>query len=167
MAPKPSHSSSAPASAPYNLGMETLRRGGSHARWLWALLGLFLLRVAAQPLALATGWRWLPDFDAWQSGALPYPALLAAQVALAGGMAVAAAGVSSERVRPHRVAGLGIAAAAALYGGVMLGRLVLGATLFRGHWWLDAPLPTVFHLGLTTWLAVYGHYHLRGHSPTS
>lgn len=147
--------------------METPRPRGSHGPWLWALLGLFLLRVAAQPLALVTGWRWLPGFDAWQSGALPYPVLLASQLALAGGMAVAAAGVTSGHARPRRAAGPWIALAAAVYGAVMAGRLLLGATLFRGHWWLDAPLPTVFHLGLTTWLAVYGHYHLRGHSATA
>ncbi|MGE0363636.1 MAG: hypothetical protein AB7H93_01115 [Vicinamibacterales bacterium] len=146
--------------------METPRPRGAHGRWLWALLGVFLLRVAAQPLALATGWRWLPEFAAWQSGALPYPVLVASQLGLAGVMAVAAAGITSGRARPRRTAGAWIGGAAAVYGTVMAARLVLGATLFRGHWWLDAPLPTVFHLGLTTWLAVYGHYHLRGHAPT-
>lgn len=165
MAPKPSHSRPDPVSAPYNLDMETPPPDHRHARWLWALLGLFVLRVAAQPLAAATAWRWLPAFDTWQSGALPYPALLAAQIGLAAGMAWAAAGVSSGRTRPRRAAGRWLAAAAAVYGVVMVFRLVSGATIYRGHWWLDAPLPTVFHLGLTTWLAVYGHYHLRDLAP--
>jgi hypothetical protein len=49
----------------------------------------------------------------------------------------------------------------------MTTRLVLGVTVLRGHWWFDAPLPTVFHLALTTFMAVYGHYHLRGHAPAS
>jgi hypothetical protein len=66
-----------------------------------------------------------------------------------------------------RRTGLVLAVAATLYGGVMTTRLVLGVTVLRGHWWFDAPLPTVFHLALTTFMAVYGHYHLRGHAPAS
>jgi hypothetical protein len=135
-----------------------------HGRWLWCLLGLFLLRVVAQPLAAVTGWPWLPPFSTWQSGALPYPVLLGSQLVIAGAMAAAAAGVASGRTRPRRAAGLALAGLALVYGAVMGTRLVLGLTAFRGHWWLDAPLPTVFHLGLTTFIAVYGHYHLRGHA---
>ena len=116
--------------------MESSRPRARHGPWLWLLLAAFLLRVAAQPLALLAGWPWLPPFEAWQSGALPYPVLLASQVVLA---------------------------AAGLYAAVMVPRLVLGLTVYRGHWWLDAPLPTVFHLVLMTFLAVYGHYHLCGH----
>lgn len=134
-----------------------------HGRWLWLLLGLFLVRVVAQPLAGLTGWRWLPPFSAWQSGALPYPLLLAAQLAIAAAMAAAAAGVGGGQTRPRAALGRLLGAVAFLYGGAMVTRLLLGLTAFRGHWWLDAPLPTVFHLGLTTFIAVYGHYHLRGH----
>ena len=101
--------------------------------------------------------------QAWQSGALPYPVLLASQVLLAVWMAYAAAGVATGRTRPDRAVGRRFAAAAAVYAAVMVPRLVLGLTVARGHWWLDAPLPTVFHLVLMTFLAVYGHYHLRGH----
>jgi hypothetical protein len=165
MTPKPGHSRSAPASAPYNLGMEKPLPHGFHGRWLWGLLGLFLLRVIAQPLAAVTGWRWLPPFSAWQSGALPYSVLLASQLVIAGAMAMAAAGVARGRTRPRRGVGRAWAGVAVVYGAVMGARLLLGLTAFRGHWWLDAPLPTVFHLGLTAFLAVYGHYHLRGHAP--
>lgn len=142
--------------------MEGTRTYRAHGRWLWLLLGAFLLRVAAQPLALVDGWRWLPPFAAWQSGALPYPVLLAGQLILAAWMASAAAGVAAGRTVPRPALGRRVAVAAALYAAVMVPRLVLGLTVARGHWWLDAPLPTVFHLVLMTFLAVYGHYHLRG-----
>jgi hypothetical protein len=137
--------------------------GSAHAVWLRLLLAAFLLRVAAQPLARLSGWRWLPPFEAWQSGALPSPVLLASQLVLAALMTYAATGVSSGRTKPRPALGRWVAAAAGLYATVMVPRLVLGLTLYRGHWWLDAPLPTVFHLVLMTFLAVYGHYHLRGH----
>ena len=143
--------------------MESSRPRARHGPWLWLLLAAFLLRVAAQPLALLAGWPWLPPFEAWQSGALPYPVLLASQVVLAALMAYATAGVASGRTQPRPALGRWIAAAAGLYAAVMVPRLVLGLTVYRGHWWLDAPLPTVFHLVLMTFLAVYGHYHLCGH----
>ena len=133
----------------------------AHARWLWTLAGLFAVRVVAQPLAAATGWRVLPPFAAWQSGALPYGVLLTTQVLLLTWTAWTARAVAAGRLVATRRVGRALAAIAAVYGALMSARLVLGATAFRGHWWLDAPLPTVFHLVITTYLAVLAHHHLR------
>lgn len=138
--------------------MSTVRT--SHGRWLWALLGAFLARVLAQPLSLIVDWPALPPFDAWQSGALPYRWLLLSQIAIAGWMARAAWRVASGTVRPSPPRGRRVGAAAAVYGLIMSARLVLGLTVQRGHWWFDAPLPTLFHLVLATYLGVYAHYHL-------
>jgi hypothetical protein len=135
---------------------------GNHGPWLWRLLGAFAFRVAAQPAAALTGWPILPPFDAWQSGALPYPLLLGSQVALAGWMARTASRVSRGVERPARGLGRWLAVLAGIYGGAMSMRLVLGLTWLGGHWWFDAPLPTLFHLVLAAYLAVYAHYHLRG-----
>src|SRR5262245_19305883 len=46
------------------------------SRMLWVLLGLFTARVVAQPMAAVSGATWLPPFDAFQSGAVPYWLLL-------------------------------------------------------------------------------------------
>lgn len=130
-------------------------------RWLLALTALFMGRVAAQPLAALTGWAFLPPFDAWQSGALPYPVLLASQVLLLVVMVRTARAIGAGRLGPSRRVGWALAIFTTLYGGVMAARLVLGLTIARGHWWLDAPLPTVFHLVLTTYLVIVVHHHLR------
>jgi hypothetical protein len=118
--------------------------------------------VVAQPLAWLSGWSLLPPFDAWQSGAVPYGWLFASQVALLALMARAAWRVASGVARPSPRRGAALLGAAACYGAVMAVRLVAGATWLRGHWWFDAPLPTVFHLGLAAYLGVYAHYHWRG-----
>jgi hypothetical protein len=141
--------------------MDSGRPYPPHGGWLWALLAVFLVRVAAQPLAALSSWGWLPPFDAWQSGALPYPALLAGQLVLAGLMGWTAHRVSRRRTAPRPELGRALGLAAGVYFAVMLARLVLGATTARGHWWLDAPLPTVFHLGLAAYLGVYAHFHAR------
>lgn len=131
------------------------------ARWLWALAGVFAVRVAAQPLAAVTGWSALPPFEAWQSGALPYWLLAVLQVTLLAWMVRTARAVGAGRLAPSRVTARRLGAAAGIYGSVMGARLVLGATVSRGHWWLDAPLPTVFHLVITTYLGVLVHHHFR------
>ncbi|MFN7976796.1 MAG: hypothetical protein U0P30_01585 [Vicinamibacterales bacterium] len=134
---------------------------GRTGRWLLALTLIFVGRVLAQPLAGGTGWGWLPPFDAWQSGALPYPVLLASQILLIVVMWRTARAIGAGRLGRSRRAGWALALFTGLYGGVMVARLVLGLTIARGHWWLDAPLPTVFHLVLTTYLALVVHHHLR------
>ena len=62
------------------------------------------------PWPSSTGWRWLPPFAAWQSGALPYPVLLASQLVLAAWMASAAAGVAAGRTVPRPALGRRVAA---------------------------------------------------------
>lgn len=131
--------------------------------WLFGLATLFGLRVLAQPVAALTGWEWLPGFEAWQSGALPYGWLLILQILLLAWMLWTASRVRRGLEGPSTRVGRVLAGVAVVYGGVMASRLVLGLTWFRGHWWLDQPLPTLFHLVITTFLAVTAHYHLREH----
>lgn len=50
----------------------------AHGLCLAGLVALFCLRVVAQPVAAAVELPWLPRFDDWHSGLLPYPALGAA-----------------------------------------------------------------------------------------
>jgi hypothetical protein len=132
-----------------------------HGWCLWCLLGLFMIRVVAQPLSLIVAHSALPPFSAWQSGALPYPALLTAQVLIVVVCSGVAWTLSSARVMPRRRVGMVLLWVGAVYFATMLLRLVLGATMFRGHWWFARPLPTTFHLVLASFLLVYGHFHAR------
>ena len=132
-----------------------------HARWLWCCLGLFLLRVIAQPLSLLTGGSYLPDFETWHSGAVPYGALLTAQVLILTVLGYLAASMSAGTVAPRRRVGLLVVATGATYFAAMLARLALGATVFSNQHWFARPLPTVFHLVLATFLLAYGHFHVR------
>jgi hypothetical protein len=43
---------------------------------LWLCTLLFALRIIAQPLSTTGYFSYLPPFDTWYSGALPYPLLL-------------------------------------------------------------------------------------------
>jgi len=133
----------------------------SYARWLWILAGLFALRVAAQPLALVVNSRFLPRFESWHSGVVPYPLLVGAQLLILLWLLSTAWFVARGAVRPVRKLGGILIGAAGLYGVTMLARLVLGATLLRDERWFASPLPTVFHLVLASYLYVYGRLHYR------
>ena len=132
-----------------------------HARCLWACLCLFLIRVIAQPLSLVTGASYLPDFETWHSGALPYGALLTSQILILIVFVYMAWSVSAARITPRRRVGTLVLAGGATYFAAMLARLVLGATVLSNHYWFARPLPTVFHLVLASFLLVYGHFHVR------
>lgn len=138
--------------------MNTAKR---YARWLWLLLGLFCFRVAAQFVTLAGTPSFLPPFDAWHSGVLPYGALVTAQIVIIVVFGWTASRFSGGNVRPRRTLGLFLASIGLLYFAVMLVRLVLGLTLFSTHPWFGKLLPTVFHLVLASFLLLVGAFHLR------
>lgn len=133
--------------------------GRTHGRWLWILLGLFVVRVAAQPIALLTQWSAIPSFESWQSGALPYGVLFPGQILLIALMARTVSRVASGRLAPNPRKGRILLVIAAVYAMAAVGRLIAGATVLQGHWWFDAPLPSLFHLVLAAFVAVYGDYH--------
>ena len=132
-----------------------------YARLLWLLLALFVIRVIAQPLALLTSAPFLPPFEAWHSGVLPYPALVAAQLLIIAWLAHTASRMSKGSVSPSYRVGVTMLTLGAIYFGVMLMRLVLGLTILSSSRWFSSVLPTVFHLVLSSYLLVYGHFHFR------
>jgi hypothetical protein len=136
-------------------------RARVHAGWLLALTGLFLLRIVAQPLAL-TGVPWVPPFDAWHSGVIPYRHLAKLQCLILVALAYTAWRLRTHHVTPRRGTGVWLLTAGGIYFSVMVIRLVLGATIYQGHFWFDRPLPAIFHLVLAGYLLVYGHFHFRG-----
>jgi|RhiMetdeSRZDD1v2_1073273.scaffolds.fasta_scaffold29219_3 hypothetical protein len=132
---------------------------GRYAIALWLLLALFAFRVAAQPLALVVQSGVLPPFESWHSAALPYGALLAAQVAILLAMSWTAWRFTTNAVRPRRAVGTVAIALGGVYFATMMVRLVLGLTVLGHVRWFASPIPTVFHLVLATFLLVYGRFH--------
>ena len=130
------------------------------ATWLWVLTGLFALRVAAQPAALVVNLAWLPSFESWHGGVLPYPGLLLSQVLILAWMAWTARRFGAGRVEPSRRVGWTSLAVGALYFMVMLVRLVLGLTVLSHVRWFASPVPAFFHLVLATYVLLFGWVHL-------
>jgi hypothetical protein len=130
------------------------------ASWLWLLTGLFALRVVAQPLARLGGFEWLPPFQAWHSATLPYGLLLTAQAVILFGMVHTTLRFARGDVRANRRLGIMLMAFGSLYFVSMLGRLILGLTVFAHNHWFASWLPALFHLVLAAYVLAIARYHL-------
>ncbi len=129
----------------------------THRRILAVLLVAFAARVVAQLTQHLWPVGFLPSFDAFQSGVLPYPLLLISQVAIlaVGILAWIRLGRAGPPWPPAIRVGLSLVGAVYLI--TMLFRLWLGFTDTYDGTWFDEPIPTVFHLALATALAVIVH----------
>lgn len=125
------------------------------------LLGLaFWGRVAAQLVQYRYDVTWLPAFDSWQSGALPYGVLVAAQLTIIAVQVGVIVAVYRRVPLLTRRRILVVATLAAVYAAGMTFRLVAGLTFWADNSWFEAWLPTVFHLVLAAFLFVVAHHYL-------
>lgn len=131
----------------------------SFAKALWFLLALFACRVVAQPAQLWLRVPWLPAFDAWHSGALPYWLLLTLQLLILTMQVRIAVAVGAGRMTPSRRAARWSLILGATYFAAMLARLALGMTVLASSRWFSAWLPTVFHLVLASFVLLVGMFH--------
>jgi hypothetical protein len=132
-----------------------------YAKWLWLCAGLFAFRVVAQLAALLFKPNFLPTFESWHGGVLPYSLLLATQVLIFIWLARTAWQFSRNSMYPRRRVGMVTIIFAGLYFLVMLLRLLLGLTILSEHRWFASYLPAFFHLVLASYLFLYGHFHFR------
>lgn len=125
---------------------------------LWALLALFLVRVVGQIVVAAFDVRWLPPMAEWQSGLLPYPALLASQAVILLVMLWINVSVSRGRgffTRPRARLGWVLLIVAATYAGAMVVRYVVSGQLHPDRrLWPPGSIPIAFHFVLAGYLYV-------------
>ena len=125
------------------------------------LLALFCFRVLAQLLQRYIDLPFLPPFDSWQSGAVPYSALLASQIVIIIFYGWILRRIVMNRIQPSRRQGWLFFIIGLIYFLVMVARLVVGLTDFSDHYWFHSYLPTLFHFVLSGYLIVVGCFHLQ------
>ena len=134
------------------------RAARAHAVSLAVLLALFMFRVVAQVIQAVAPVDDLLPFEAWHSGTLPYPALLAAQIAII----VLFAWLALRFWRAEPLAGarlrIGLWGFGILYFVVSILRLVSGFTFATGNRFMAAHLPAFFHIVLASAVIVIASY---------
>lgn len=132
-----------------------------HVVALSILLGLFCFRVLAQLLQRYLELPFLPPFDAWQSGAVPYGVLLASQILVIVFYAWILQRIAARRTNPNRLQGRLFFVTGLLYFLAMVLRLAIGLTGLSGHHWFHSYLPILFHFVLAGYLIIAGNFHIR------
>ena len=134
-------------------------RTRSYGYGLMALLGLFVFRVVAQLIQAVYPVFFLPRFEVWQSGALPYPLLVVFQLAIIAFYGRVVWKFRSGTVEPNSRAAHIYLTLGGIYFTVMAFRLVTGFSFAADHPWLGAHIPTIFHLILSSFLLLAGFFH--------
>lgn len=132
-----------------------------HGYWLTLLLLLFCFRVGAQLLQRTYPVSFLPAFEDWHSGALPYWILVISQIIIIAICLRITYEITAGTAQPNHKTGKLCLLVGIVYFSVMLFRLVAGMTFAPDHAWLGARIPTLFHLVLASFLLVYGHFHFK------
>ena len=134
----------------------------AYAGVLLFLAGLFAFRVFAQLIQFAYPVEFLPPYSAWHSGALPYGWLVGAQGVILGLCLRIVWKLNKGTIFPTERKGKILLTLGIIYLLGMWIRLIVGLTIAPDHYWFGALLPTVFHLVLASFLALYGRFHLQG-----
>lgn len=129
-----------------------------HSSVLVVLTFLFLFRVLAQLIQAEADLPYLPEFQSWDSGAVPYAVLVIAQCIIFGTMIALAWGVWTNRLSPNRWRHRLCLIFGTIYFSSMFIRLVAGLTALNHVAWFAKPLPAFFHLVLASFILVLGRY---------
>jgi len=136
-------------------------------RWslpLWALLALFVSRVAGQLIVAIFAVPWLPAMEEWYSGLIPYGPLLVAQILII--VVYVKVCLDFQRgtgffVTTRPVFGRGILLFGYIYFLSMLIRYIVRMSVYPEERWFGGCIPIMFHWVLASFIVLFGHYHRR------
>ena len=139
--------------------MDTQLKYRRYAFVLLMLTGLFAFRVIAQLVQYISPVDFLPSYEIWHSGALPYGWLVATQgvilvlcLRIVWAVKQGAAILSARKGKILLCLGI-------VYLFTTCVRLVVGIAFLPDHYWFGAIMPTIFHLVLASFVIVYGRFH--------
>ena len=134
---------------------------GGYPVALAGLLLLFFFRVVAQFGQWIHPVDFLPPFDDWQSGVLPYPMLLTGQILVMAVLLRIVVSHSMGRAMARRWLGIALLAGGGVYFAVMCFRLLASMTFAAADSWLGATIPAFFHVVLACFALIHGYFNLR------
>jgi uncharacterized protein len=143
---------------------------GSYPTVLSAILALFVLRVLAQALIAVGYGAFLPAWEEWFSGLVPYPQLLASQIVVllvCGKVCLDFIRRRGFFVTPRRWLGSLLLSLGSLYFGVMVIRYAIRMSLYPPERWTGGSIPIFFHGVLAAFMLVLGAFHRRTSPPST
>ena len=135
--------------------------GSLHARILALLTFLFALRVIGQALVEIFAVERLPASEAWASGLISYPILLAVQLVMLGAMLKIVVDVSRDRgwfARRRPAWSRFMIRFSVVYAATMALRYILTMIFFPDMRWLGGAIPILFHFVLAAFVYTWGTF---------
>jgi hypothetical protein len=130
--------------------------------YLWLFTVLLVGRVAGQLVVAVWAPRWLPPMSAWQSGVLPYRALVAGQAVVLTLMTWISWDFTRGAgfwVEPRPQLGLAAVWWSYLYFGAMVVRYAVRMARRPDQRWLGGTIPIIFHSLVAAFQWTFGMYH--------
>jgi hypothetical protein len=131
---------------------------------LGVLTLLFAARVLGQLVVALSAPRWLPPFEQWYSGLLPYPALLPIQLIMIAVMMKIVRDFARGDgffVTLGGRAGIILVWCSYIYAAAMALRFVITMTLYPELRWFSGTIPIAFHFVLAAFLYTLGRWQVR------
>ncbi|MDH3671382.1 MAG: hypothetical protein OES46_09485 [Gammaproteobacteria bacterium] len=125
---------------------------------------LFVLRVCGQLLVAIVDIDFLPPFEQWYSGFVPYSVLLPIQILIIGVMlkiVLDFARESGSFLTPKPHAAVFIKWFSYVYFFSIVARYAVTMTLYPELRWFTGTIPIWFHMVLAVFLYTFSHYHIR------
>jgi hypothetical protein len=135
-----------------------------YSQLLTAFTLLFILRVCGQVLVAIVDIDFLPPFEQWYSGLLPYSVLLPVQILIIGVMLKIVLDFtrgSGFFIKPNPQAAVFIKWLSYIYFLSMVARYAITMTLHPELRWFTGTIPIWFHMVLAAFLYTFSHYHIR------
>lgn len=139
--------------------MKNITKSRAYSYWMMGFLGIFFLRICAQLVQAIYPITFIPDFYSWQSGAVPYPILLALQLVVVVFCVHMIKKFYTSSVQENKTTGLIYLLIGGIYFFIMIFRLLAGLSFAADHPWLGAHIPTLFHIVLSFFVLAVGFFH--------
>jgi hypothetical protein len=134
----------------------------AYSPYLWFFTVLLFGRVTGQLVVALYAPRWLPPMLQWQSGLVPYPVLLAGQVAvltLMTWISVDFARPGGFWVEPRPRLGTAALWCSYLYLGAMIVRYGIRMARRPDQRWFGGTIPIIFHSVVAAFQWTFGTFH--------
>lgn len=122
---------------------------------------LFSFRVLAQFIQKFWNVTFLPPFEAWQNGTIPYWLLFIFQILIIIFFLGIITNIKQNNLILKKKRGIIFISLGLIYLFIMIFRLITGLTFAQGHPWFDALLPTLFHFILSSFVILFGIFNYK------
>src|SRR5690349_6456786 len=119
---------------------------------LWVLLTMFCFRVFAQLFPYYFNSGYLPPFEDFRSGTLPYNVLVAFQFIIIAIYLTTCLRISNGSILAKHEKGKRLFILGSVYLAVMVTRYFLRMAMFPSERWLGGTIPIYFHVILATFI---------------